>query len=177
MRIAIGRVSTGAALLAAALLAFPLAVSAQSLGEAAEKARKERKGKPAKVITDADLRSASSEPAVVPVDNAAPSDAKETPKEGTATTAAKPAEKTEEELRAEAEKKWRERLQKAEAEVSRLRDEASQIQTILNDITQNLYGGNRAGLLNRLDTVNKDLAAAQQSVSDLQEEGRRSRYR
>ena len=51
MRVVMGRVGTGVALLAAALLAFPLAVSAQSLGEAAEKAKKERKGK-SKVITD-----------------------------------------------------------------------------------------------------------------------------
>ena len=63
------------------------------------------------------------------------------------------------------------------ADVTRLSSEASQIQTALNDISQNLYGATRTGLMSRLDEVNKDLATARQSVADLQEEGRRSRYR
>ncbi|SRR6266545_4166232 len=176
MRDVMGRVSTAAAFLAAAFLAFPLAVSAQSLGEAAEKAKKERKGK-TKVITESDLRRAGTgEPPVSSAETTEASDSK-TAKEGTAAAAPAKAEKTEEELRAEAETKWRERVQKAEADITRLRDEASQIQTALNDVSQNLYGATRTGLLNRLEAVNKDLAAAQQSVSDLQEEGRRSRYR
>ena len=60
MRSVIGRVSAvAAALVAAALLALPQQTSAQSLGEAAEKAKKERKGGPkTKVITDTDLRQA-----------------------------------------------------------------------------------------------------------------------
>lgn len=175
MRVVIGRVSTGAALLAAAFLAFPLAVSAQSLGEAAEKAKKERKGK-TKVITESELRRAgTSESPVSSTDTTEAADGKETAKAGT--TAAPAKEKTDDELRAEAETKWRERLQKAQDEVTRLTSEASQLQTALNDISQNLYGATRTGMLARLDSVNKDLAAAQQSVSDLQEEGRRSRYR
>jgi chromatin segregation and condensation protein Rec8/ScpA/Scc1 (kleisin family) len=177
MRVVIDRVSTGAALLAAAFLAFPLAVSAQSLGEAAERAKKERKGGKAKVITESELRRAGSEPPVTSSETTEASASKETPKEGTAAAAPAKVEKTEEELRAEAEAKWRERLQKANDEVTRLRDEQSQVQRALNDVSQNLYGATRTGLLNRLDAVNKDLATAQQSVSDLQEEGRRSRYR
>jgi len=166
---------TVSAVLAAALLAFPTAASAQSLGEAAEKAKRERKGK-TKVITESDLRRAGTEPPVTSAETTEAVDSKETPKEGAA--AAAPAkEKTEEELRAEAETQWRERVQKAEADVTRLRDEASQLQTALNDISQNLYGATRTGMLNRLEAINKELAAAQQSVSDLQEEGRRSRYR
>jgi len=38
------------------------------------------------------------------------------------------------------------------------------------------YGANRANIMNRLDEVKKQLATAQQAVSDLQEEGRRSRF-
>jgi hypothetical protein len=175
MRVAIGRVSMGAALLAAAFLAFPPAVSAQSLGEAAEKAKKERKGK-TKVITESELRRAGTgEPPVSSTETTEAADGKETAKEGA--TAAPAKEKTDEELRAEAEAKWRERLQKAEADVTRLTSEASQLQTALNDISQNLYGNTRTGMMARLDEVNKDLAAARQSVADLQEEGRRSRYR
>lgn len=177
MRDGIDRVGTGAALVAAAFLMLPLAVSAQSLGEAAERAKKERKGTKAKVITENDLRSAGSEVPVSSAETTAPSDAKETPKEGTAAAAPATVEKTEEELRAEAEGKWRERLQKANDDVTRLRDEQSQVQRALNDVSQNLYGATRTGLMNRLDAVNKDLATAQQSVTDLEEEGRRSRYR
>ena len=79
MRVVIDRVSTGAALVAAALLAFPLAVSAQSLGEAAEKAKKERKGK-TKVITEDELRRAGSEPPVSSTETTEASDSKETAK-------------------------------------------------------------------------------------------------
>ena len=177
MRDGIDRVGTGAALVAAAFLVLPLAVSAQSLGEAAERAKKERKGTKAKVITENDLRSAGSEVPVSSAETIAPADAKETPKEGTAAAAPATVEKTEEELRAEAETKWRERLQKANEDVTRLREEQSQVQRALNDVSQNLYGATRTGLLNRLEAVNKDLAAAQQSVTDIEEEGRRSRYR
>ena len=175
MRDGIDRVGTGALLVAAAFLVFPLAVSAQSLGEAAERAKRERKGANPKVITEYDLRSAGSEVPVTAAETETP-DGKETAKEATAAAAPK-VEKTDEELRAEAEGKWRERLQKANDDISRLRDEQSQVQRALNDVSQNLYGATRTGLLSRLEAVNKDLAAAQQAVSDLEEEGRRSRYR
>jgi hypothetical protein len=180
MRIVIGRVSmAAAAVLAAAVLALPQVVSAQSLGEAAERAKKERKGgSKTKVITDTELRQAGGgapEPPVTSSDGAAEAP----PADGAtpaATTPAK-AEKTEDELRAEAEAKWRDRVQKAQAEVTRLNTEANALQTSLNDLSQNLYGSNRTATMNRLDEVKKQLAAAQQSVSDLEEEGRRSRFR
>jgi DNA repair exonuclease SbcCD ATPase subunit len=181
MRIVIGRVSTAAAaLLAAAVLALPPAVSAQSLGEAAERAKKERKGTKSKVITDAELRQAGAgrpEPPVSASEPEAPA-AEGTPAAGvTAATAPAKAEKTEDELRAEAQANWRDRVQKAQAEVTRLNAEANTLQTTLNDLSQNLYGSNRANTINRLDEVKKQLAAAQQSVADLEEEGRRSRFR
>ena len=199
MRIVIGRASTAAAaLLAAAVLAAPQAVSAQSLGEAAERAKKERKGgSKTKVITDTELRQAggtryeppvtSSEPesAAAPADGTAPAPADgaaPAPADGTApaTTDSAPRDrqaKTEDELRAEAEVKWRERLQQSRNDVSRLSAEANQLQTGLNDMTQNLYGANRTNAMNRLEEVKKQLAAAQTSVVDLEEEGRRSRFR
>ena len=185
MRIVIGRASTAAAaLLAAAVLALPQAVSAQSLGEAAERAKKERKGgSKSKVITDAELRQAGGTRAEPPVTSSEPEPAAApaggaAPAEGAApaTTPAKP-EKTEDELRAEAQAGWRDRVQKAQAEVTRLNAEANTLQTSLNDLSQNLYGSNRANTMNRLDEVKKQLAAAQQTVADLEEEGRRSRFR
>jgi uncharacterized phage infection (PIP) family protein YhgE len=186
MRIVIQRVSTAAALLAAALLTLPQVVSAQSLGEAAERAKRERErraGKP-KVITDQDLRSAGSRVQELPVSSSESEDATEaapaaegTTTEGTPAAAPAKAEKTEDELRAEAEAKWRERVQQARAEVSRLSAEANQLQTSLNDLSQNIYGSNRAATLTRLEEVRKQLSTAQQSIADLEEEGRRSRFR
>lgn len=181
MRSAIGRVSAVAAtLVAAALLALPQAVSAQSLGEAAEKAKKERKGgTKTKVITDSDLRQAGAgrpEEPVTSSETAAPTAPAEGAAPGTAAAPAKP-EKTEDELRAEAEAKWRDRLQKTRDELGRLNTEANTLQTSLNDLSQNLYGTNRSATMNRLDEVKKQMAAAQQSVADLEEEGRRSRFR
>jgi hypothetical protein len=180
MRSVIGHVSTAtAALLAAALLALPQAASAQSLGEAAEKAKKERKGgsKP-KVITDSELRQAGAGRPEPPVSSSETA-TEAAPAEGAAPGTAAPAkpEKTEDELRAEAEAKWRDRVQKAREEVGRLNSEANTLQTSLNDLSQNLYGSNRTATMNRLDEVKKQLAAAQQSVADLEEEGRRSRFR
>lgn len=180
MRIVIGRASTAAAaLLAAAVLALPQAVSAQSLGEAAERAKKERKGGKSKVITEADLRRGTYEAPVTSSETTSSSEpaTQATPAEGTAAAAPAKAEKTEDELRAEAQANWRDRVQKAQAEVTRLNAEANTLQTSLNDLSQNLYGSNRANTMNRLDEVKKQLAAAQQAVADLEEEGRRSRFR
>jgi len=177
MRVVMGRMSTAAALLAAASLAFPLAASAQSLGEAAERAKKERKGKTTKVITEADLPRTGSYVPVSSAETTEAADGKETPKEGTAAAATKPAEKTEDELRAEAEGKWRERVKKAQGDVARFTQEADAIQFALNDHSTNPYGNNRVSLLNRIEEVKKDLATAKQAVADLEEEGRRSRFR
>ena len=179
MRIVIGRASTAAAaLLAAAVLALPQVVSAQSLGEAAERAKKERKGTKSKVITDSELRQAGARRAEEPVTSSDSTPAAQpSPADGAAASAtpAKP-EKTEDELKAEAQANWRDRVQKAQAEVTRLNTEADQLQTSLNDLSQNLYGSNRTNTMNRLDEVKKQLATAQQAVADLQEEGRRSRF-
>jgi chromosome segregation ATPase len=179
MRIVIRRVSTAAALLAAALLTLPQVVSAQSLGEAAERAKRERerKGAKPKVITEQDLRAAGSRVQELPVSSSETATEAAPAADGTATTAAPAKEKTEDELRAEAETQWRNRLQKAREEISRFNAEANQLQASLNDLSQNIYGSNRAATITRLEEVRKQLAAAQQSVADLEEEGRRSRFR
>jgi chromosome segregation ATPase len=180
MRCVIGRASTAAtALLAAALLALPRVASAQSLGEAAERAKKERKGgSKTKVITDTELRQAGAGRPEAPVSSSETATEAPPAAEGAAATGApaKP-EKTEDELRAEAEAKWRDRVQKARDEIGRLNTEANALQTSLNDLSQNLYGAHRTATMNRLDEVKKQLAAAQQAVADLEEEGRRSRFR
>lgn len=168
------------AAVAAALVVAVAAPSApaQSLAEVA--ARTKDKDKKGKVFTEADLRrpSSNSSATLSQPGQAAPVEqpkAEGEKKEGGAAPAEK--EKTEDELRAEKETEWRERLQKAQAEVARLTAEIQRIQTALNDISGPLYGGNRAGLITRLGEAQKLLATAQQSVTDLEEEGRRSRFR
>jgi len=94
---------------------------------------------------------------------------------GASPGAAKP--KTEEELRAEQEKAWRERLQQAQEDVTRLQAGIDSMQRDLGDPTMGVYGAGRAKSISRLEEAQKQLAAAKQKVEDLQEEGRRSRYR
>lgn len=172
------------AVTAAAVAALATPSIAQSLAEVAARTKKKEEGKPkpAKVYTESDLRSR-------PAGSGAMS-AMEGPVPETATTAtASPAPgtgavppagekaKTEDEIRAEKQAEWRERLQHAESEVARITDEVNRAQTALNDISGPLYGGTRAGLITRVEEGKRQLALAQQQVADLQEEGRRARYR
>jgi hypothetical protein len=166
-------------LLSAAALALGVtAASPQSLAEVAakEKARQEaerkKAGGPAKVITEETLRGTGagtySQPgATGGATTAAPG---ASPSPG-ASPGAK--QKTEEEVRADQEKEWRDRLQKAQEDVTRLGTLSDRLQADLNDLTGTLYGASRTNLLNRMDQAKKDLAAANQRVADLQEEGYR----
>ena len=158
---------------------LPGASSAQNLAEAAAKEKERRKGHSGRVFTEEDLRKAGgarareaapAEPAVVTADATA------APKEGAAKEgAAKP--KTEDELKADRETAWRQRLAKANADVARLSAEADTLQQGANDLTQNLYGASRAGQLAKLEETRKQLAAARDSASALEDEGRRSGFR
>ena len=152
---------------------------AQSLAEIAERNRKKEaeKGKPAKVYTESDLRGRPGSSGAMsqmegPVATAA------SPAPGTSPApGASPAAKSEEDLRTEAETAWRERLQKANEEVTRLQGEVERAQTALNDLSGPLYGGTRAGLITRVEEGQRQLAAARKTVDDLREEGRRARFR
>jgi hypothetical protein len=86
-------------------------------------------------------------------------------------------EKTPDEVRAEQEAAWRQRLDQARTEVTSLTDKVNRIQLTLNDMTANLYSSSRTAALDHLEATKKELAAAQQKVADLEEEGRRNRYR
>jgi hypothetical protein len=159
---------------------------AQSLAEVAartkqkEKEDKEKSGKPAaKVYTESDLRGSGSgtmSQMEGPVATASPAPGATAAATGVVPPAGEKV-KTEDELRAEAQAAWRERLSKAEADVARINDDINRAQTALNDISGPLYGGTRAGLITRLEDDKRQLAAAQQAIADLQEEGRRARYR
>jgi len=168
---------------AAALALGVTAASPQSLGEVAakEKARQEaerkKAGGAAKVITEEDLRGRGagtySQPGATGGATTATPGASPSP----GASPGAPKQKTEEELRADQEKDWHDRLQKAQEEVTRLSTQADRLQADLNDLTGTLYGASRTNLMNRMEQTKKDLAAANQTVADLQEEGRRNRYR
>ena len=177
------RVLHAATLVAAALLAGSV-VSGQSLGEAAAREREKRKGKPTpgKVFTESDLRSAGGVVSAPAAGDAGAAPAAEgLPKgadagaAGGAGAAAK--EKTPEELRAEQEQEWRQRVEAANKDVAAYRERIDQIQLDLNDISGGLYSPRRAGLQTRLEEAQKSLASAEQKLADLQEEGRRNLFR
>ena len=150
-----------------------------SLGEIAarEKERQEKvkrkTGGAAHVITEDDLRGRGAGTYSQPAADSANPDASPSP--GASPGAAKP--KTDDELRAEQEKAWRERLQQAQEDVTRLQTGVDNLQRELGDPSMGVYGPGRARSISRLEEAQKQLAAAKQKVDDLQEEGRRSRFR
>jgi cell pole-organizing protein PopZ len=175
-----------AAIAAAFAFAAVAPSSAQSLAEVAARTKKKQEEDkaakpPAKVYTESDLHGRPGSGSMSQMDGpvavaASPSPAPGAAAAGAATPAgAKP--KTEDEERAEQQTEWRDRLQKAEADVTRISEEIERAQTALNDISGPLYGGTRAGLITRVEEGKRQLATAQQTVVDIQEEGRRARYR
>lgn len=164
-----------AGLVTAALLLVPSFVPAQSLGELAEKEKERRKKeKAAKVYSEDDLRGSKGTLSVT--GTVASSGAEEKKAEAGAASGAKK-EKTEDEKRTEAQQAWRQKLDKANADVSRLQAEVDSLQLQLNDINVNLYSPGRTAALNRLEQAKTELAAAKQAVADLEEEGRRNGFR
>jgi molecular chaperone GrpE (heat shock protein) len=168
------------------VLALPAGLYAQSVGEVAAKERERRaklhQGKPAsKVITEEDLRSGGrprggtiSNPAATEEPAADP---KAAPAPSAPGAAPAPKEKSEDELRAQRQQEWRDRMQRAQADVQTLSQRAEQLQVRVNDATGNVYSATRTNLLNELETTKTLLAAARQGLSSLEDEGRRSGYR
>jgi hypothetical protein len=172
------RLLNGAAL-TAALLLVASAGSAQSLGDAAakEKARRKTVSKPGKVITDEDLRTGGgtvSSPGTEPAPGPSPSPGAEG-----ATAAKNPEkkEKTDDELKAEAQVEWRKRLDAANQEAATARERVNQIQLALNDTSGGVFTPRRAALQTQFDEAQKAAAAAEQKAASLTEEGRRNGWR
>jgi len=151
----------------------------KTMGEAA--AKEKDKKKPAKVYTEDDLHNhgrasgSYSQPGAEATpstgDKKAEGDKKPTDKAG------EKKEKTPDEERAEKQADWHKRLDQAQKDVATWQAEADRIQSVLNDSTQPQYGAGRAAKVEALETAKKNLAAANQTLSDLQEEGRRNGYR
>jgi ElaB/YqjD/DUF883 family membrane-anchored ribosome-binding protein len=186
------RVPVSTAAVTAALVLVAGVLSAQSLGEVAARTQKEKeaKGKPAKVFTEADLRGrpatqgsvsqpGAGNPGAVPVAATSPAPGA-SPAAGAAAGGTPPAgekPKTPEEERAEAVAAWRERLTKAQADVTRLSAEVSSLQSTLSDSSASQYSPARAKAQSRLDAARGELAAAQANVENITEEGRRAGMR
>ena len=158
---------------------LPGVSSAQNLADAAAKEKERRKGLSGKTFTEEDLRRAGGPRAreAAPADAAAPASDAAAPAKDSAAKEGASKPKTDDEVRADQEKAWRERLTKANADVTRLGAQADELQSGANDLTQNLYGASRANQLAKLEETKKQLAAAQDAVSALEEEGRRSGFR
>ena len=163
-----------------ATLAFflvPVALSAQqNLADAAAKVKERRKTvKGAKSFTEDDLpRAGGGQQATTEVAT--------NPAEGTGTKegeAAKPAtkEKSEEEVKAEQQAAWRKKVEAARSNVQTYQDQVNKLQLDLNDTSGGFYSGRRTTLMTYLEETKKKLTEAQQSLSDLEDEGRRNGYR
>jgi Cu/Ag efflux protein CusF len=167
------RVSYAAALATVALLLVPSPSPGQSLTEAAAKEKVRRKAaQKGKSFTDDDLRGGGGGSVSTGTDSGGGSTAKpaEAGKPG-----AKP--KTEDEVKAEQSAAWRKKVDAANKKVTVLQETIDKIQLDLNDMSGGVYSSRRATLLSLLDDTKKQLAAAQQSVSDLEDEGRKNSYR
>jgi len=167
-----------AVLMIAALAAPALADAPPSLGEVAARDKNKKKGKP---ITEADLYKAGrkgtfSNPGAENT-NAVATGTEEQKPEGAATGAPGAKPKTEDELRAEQTTAWRAKLEKARADVTRLQDEIGKHEAALGDPSGYLYSSGRAARVERLEAAKRELATAQQQVTALEDEGRRSGLR
>ena len=149
-----------------------------SLGEIAAREKNKKKGKP---ITEDDLRNRRRGGTVSAPSGASGSATAPSPSPGTAEKkeGAGAAEKppTEEEAFEAAQTTWREKLTAAQSDVTNWTGEVARMQTALNDMTGPMYGGGRAARVDALENAKRQLAAATTTLENLQEEGRRNRYR
>jgi hypothetical protein len=176
-----------AAGLAATLLLAPAVGSAQGLGEAAAKEKEKRKGKTAKVFTEDDLRRAGgpgtlsmggdSGDAAAPADGAAAPADGQAGAQGAAAAPGGPKPKSEEEQKSEAQDAWRKKLEKARSDASVLREQVNKIQTDLNDTSLSFYGSRRTTMVTLLEQNKQKLAAKEQEITQIEDEGRRLGYR
>lgn len=168
------RMPSVVALVAAALVALPAVSGAQSLAEIAAREKERRKNqKPAKVYTENDVRRGAG--GLGEAGSAPPAAETGAKAEGSVAAPAKP-EKSDEEKRTEQQKAWRERLQKTNEEITRLSAEVDRLQAAA-DGNRNFFSATRTNLMSQLDQTKAQLAQAKQTLSELEDEGRRNLYR
>jgi hypothetical protein len=160
---------TAALLLAASGASAWQSSNSPSLGELAERTKKEREakraGKPApRVITDADLRSHSFAPSDTPSEDAA----------AAATSAPAKPEKTDDELRAEKRQEIEKKIADQRETQAIVHKAMAAAQLELNDpTTVTMYGTRGAALQKILDDGLVELKKTEQAIADLEEEARR----
>lgn len=167
------------AALSAALLLTSLPVSGQSLADAAAKEKERRKAAKGKTYTESDLGKPGGGNYNAPPGSAAASEpaAPAAAPAGTAGAAGAAKEKGAEEVRAEQEKAWRQRVQQAQNDIAKAQQQIDTLQRSLSDLSGNLYGASRTQQLTQLEQAQKQLATSRQQLSDLEEEGRRNAWR
>lgn len=148
-------------------LGSTVAASAQSLADAAkqEKQRRARMRTPTRVYTEADRSGSIPEPAVVTVDLNAPIALPAPP-------GAKKKEKTPDELAAEKQQEWADRVKKTQDEIVSVQTSVSTSEINLASMV-NITPA-RAALANKIDADKKHLADLQQQLISLEDERRRS---
>jgi hypothetical protein len=167
--------STKALLVALACVGVAGTATSQSLTDAAAKEKERRaKAKPAKTYTENELRSAGQ--------GFSPEATADAPAEGApAADGTKPAAgaaaATPEDEAAKRRKEWSDRFQKAEAEHRNWTEEAARIQAQLNSNTVDPYGAGRQQAVKALEEAQAKVTELQQKLSDLEDEGRRNRYK
>lgn len=158
--------------LAVALLlcaAAPLA--AQSLPEAAEKQKKERKGQ-AKVYTEDDLKRAGARAALPP--EAAPPAEAATSEPAAAAAKPKAEEKTDDQLRAEKKAELEKKIQEQQGIIAQVRKMMDDARQELNDLSNYTVGPRRAALLKIIDDGNAEIAKANAAIAEVEEQARRA---
>jgi hypothetical protein len=163
-------------LVAAALLAAPAVLTAQSLGEVAakEKERRDKSTKPAKSYNENDLRSGGTlsgssgdtTPAAQPSPGASPA----------ASAEGAPAEVSDEQ-RQENQKAWQANRARVQSEIVRINASIASFQARLNDNTGPMYGPGRQSVAENLERAKADLVRAQADLDTIEAEGRTNGYR
>jgi hypothetical protein len=182
------RVVSAAALTAAALLLSSMA-SAQGLGEAAAREREKRKTAPttpAKVITQDDIRTVAT-PTDAQGNPVTETGTAGTPAAGAAAGAGATAEKKpptleeqmqkEEQARLAAQQTWRDEVARAQEKVAAHQQNVDRLNGLLNDYRYGFNTPSVARAQQELADEKTKLAAAQQQVETLQEQGRRQGFR
>jgi len=152
------------------LAALPAAAQETSLSQAAEKQKKARHGD-TKVFTEADLRSASGSRLAVPAGSASAAEASAAPA-AVAATASGQKDKTDEEKRADRKAEIEKKIQEARARIEELNKAISQAQLEMNDVSNYTYGPRRAGVQKFIEDSQKEIAAKNQAIADLQAQAR-----
>lgn len=177
------RVFQAVSLGAAAVILTGSVATAQSLADVAAREREKRKGKPqgtTKVIDEEELRKAGGNVSSPAATDAGTGTASTTTTPGQGDAAKAPAkagdEKSPEQLKAEQMAAWRQKLDLARKQVVVYQDLLKALQADLNDMSGGVYTPRRAAAQNNLEKTQGELATTQQTIADLEAEGRRNGY-